>query len=152
MRHEPRPWLAITPWSQIMGADGQPWTVMPHWPAHQKRITRRGAAEYVFTPRPMDMATVLVPDDADALATLAAAFGGPPEVTARWTAPASWWECPQQTEPTVLAHLRDWHATLEPGSPSARLTHSNNLEALGYHWQLHQQQLVFPLPVGHVHT
>jgi hypothetical protein len=146
MRYEPRPWLAITPWSQIVGADGQPWTVLPHHTAYQKRITRKGAAEYLFTPRAMEMATVLVPDDADAYAALVASFGVP-EVLAVWEAPASWWTCPQVELSTVDAHLRDWHGTLELGTTS-HLTRSQT-EALAYHWQVHQQQLVMPLPRGH---
>lgn len=151
MIRESRPWLAVTPWSQILGADGQPWTVLPSWPPYVKRIARPGGPMLQFSPRPMDMATVLVPDELEALAALAATFGEP-EILGRWSAPATWWECPQQTEQSVLAHLRDWHGTLDQGSPHARLTHRNNLEALGFHWQLHQQQLVFPLPVGHAHT
>jgi len=154
MQYEQRPWLAVVPWSQVMIAPPwYVWTVLPSWPPYQKRIICREVAPtpFVFTPGPMDMVTVLVPDERDALAALAATFGGPLEVIARWTPPATWWDCPQQTAATVDTHLRDWHGTLDLGSPSYR--HSRDTtEALGYHWQLHQQQLVFPLPVGHVHT
>lgn len=151
MRYELRPWLAVAPWSQVIGLDGYAWTVLPHWPPHQKRITRRGRDVQLFTPGVMDMANVLVPDEADALAALAATFGAP-EVLGRWQAPDTWWTCPASAPATVLAHLRDMHGTLDQGSPSARLTHNSLAEALAYHWQLHQQQLMFPIPSPHVHT
>lgn len=152
MRHEQRPWLAVVPWSQVLGVDGQVWTVLPHWPAWQKRITRQGRPVAVFTPRVMDTATVLVPDEPEAFAVLVAAFGVP-EVLAWRPDERTWWTCPPAIPSTVLAHLRDWHGTLEQGSPSARLTHRSTAEALAYHWQLHQQQLVFPLPNDpHIHN
>jgi len=150
--YERRPWLAVVPWTQIVGADGYVWTVLPHWPPYQKRVTRPGCGVQLFTPGAMDETTVLVPDEADALATLAATFGMP-EVLAWRPDERTWWTCPIPTASTVLAHLRDWHGTLDQGSPSARLTHHSDAEALAYHWQLHQQQLVFPLPNDpHTHT
>lgn len=152
MRYERRPWLATVPWSQIVGADGYAWTVLPHWPSWQRRIVRRGREVAVFAPAVMDEVTVLVPDEQDALAVLAATFGAP-EVIGWRASEGTWWTLPAATERSVLAHLRDWHGTLELGSPSARLTHRSNAEALGFHWQLHQQQLVFPLPNDpHAHT
>ncbi len=154
MRYERRPWLATVPWSQVMiAAPWYVWTVLPHWPPYQKRIICRetGSIPFLFTPQPTDMVTVLEPDEPEALANLAAAFGMP-ELLA-WHGPGdAWWTCPPAVAATVLAHLRDWHGTLDQGSPSARLTHHSDAEALAYHWQLHQQQLVFPLPVGHAHT
>lgn len=150
MRHEQRPWLAITPWSQVQGVDGHVWTVLPHWPAYLRRIARPGVAPLVFDPG-YSIATVLVPEDADALATLAATFGAP-EVLAWRFSENTWWSFLPAVETTVLAHLRDWHGTLDSGSSSARLTHRSTAEALAYHWQLHQQQLVHPLPHGpHYH-
>lgn len=147
MRYERRPWLAVVPWTQVLGGDGCVWTVLPSWPAWQKRITRPGQPDQVFAPQIMDEITVLVPDEAYALAALAATFGRP-ELLAWKPSETVWWTCPQQVESTVLAHLRDWHGTLDLGSPSARLTHRSLAEALGYHWQLHQQQLVHPDPLA----
>ena len=109
-------------------------------------ITRKGAATFVFTPRPTDMTTVLVPDEREAFAALVASFGMP-EVLATWEAPATSWTVPQLTEATALAHLRDWHGTMERGTTSHLV--GSTAEALRYHWQVHQQQLVMPLPRGH---
>jgi hypothetical protein len=146
VKHERRPWLAVVPWSQVLGLDGYAWTVLPHWPPYQKRIVRRGRDVTLFTPAVMDETTVLVPDEADALATLAATFGRP-EVIAWRPDERTWWTVVQPVDSTVYAHLRDWHGTLESGSPSYRGTFPGGTpEALAYHWQLHQQQLVFPLP------
>lgn len=151
MQYERRLWLAVTPWSQVVGRDGYAWTVLPHWPAWQKRITRKGRDDQTFTPELADMASVLVPDKSDAMAALVASFGVP-EVIAWRDEGSVWWVAPQPVASTVLAHLRDWHGTLKQGSPSARITHTD-VEALAYHWQLHQQQLVFPLPDDpHTHT
>lgn len=147
MRQERVPWLTVVPWSQVVGLDGYAWTVLPHWPPYQKRIVRRGREVQLFSPGPLDMATVLVPDEADALATLAATFGRPELIAWRPTE-SVWWTCPAQTLATVLAHLRDWHGTLERGSPTARITHHSPEAALAYHWQLHQQQLVHPDPLA----
>lgn len=151
MIQQQRPWLAVVPWSQVVGRDGYAWTVLPHWPPYQKRITRKGREVQVFVPAVMDMATVLVPDERDALSALAATFGAP-EVLAWRGDEREWWTCPPSVPATVLAHLRDMHGTLDQGSPSARLTHASLAEALAYHWQLHQQQLMFPIPCPHVHT
>ena len=148
MMHQRQPWSAVVPWSQILGADGQPWTVMPNWPPYQKRIMRQGGPVLVFTPRPTDTATVLVPEDSEALAILAATFG-PLELLGEWRAPAAGWTCPMLNPDTVDAHLRDWHKTLETG-PTFHHTRSS-AEALAYHWQVHQQQLVMPTPGFHVH-
>lgn len=151
MRYERRPWLTVTPWSQVLGLDGYAWTVLPHWPPYQRRITRKGREVQMFTPGLTDLATVLVPDEADALATLAATFGVP-EVLAWRPDERTWWTCPAQTPATVGAHLRDWHGTLDLGSPSSRLSYRSPAEALAHHAQLHQQQLVHPLPNGpHAH-
>lgn len=146
MRYEQRPWLAITPWSQILGLDGYAWTVLPTWPPTCKQIVRPGREVQTFAPGPTQTATVLVPDEPEALATLAATFGAP-EILAWRPDERTWWACPPQTVATVDTHLRDWHGTLDQGSPSARLSYpGGTVEALAYHWQLHQQQLVFPLP------
>lgn len=145
VKYEQRPWLATVPWSQVLGVDGHVWTVLPHYPPHERRISRPGVWPIAFAPGLADMATVLVPDDADALASLAASFGLP-EVLAWRDEGQTWWTCPQPVASTVLAHLRDWHGTLDQGSPHARLTHESAAHALAYHWQLHQQQFVFPLP------
>lgn len=149
MMRELHPWPDIPPWSQILGADGQPWTVVPNWPPYQKRITRQGGPTLTFVPRPADLATVLVPEDGEALAILASAFG-PLELLGEWHAPANSWTCPMVDPDTVDAHLRDWHHTLESGT-TFHITRSTT-EALAYHWQVHQQQLVRPLPGFHVHA
>lgn len=145
MRRERRPWLATVPWSQVEGVDGYVWTVLPHWPPYERRISRHGVEPIAFTPGLADATTVLVPEDADALFNLATVFGVP-EVLAWRDEGQTWWTCPPVVASTVLAHLRDWHGTLDRGSPSARLTHTSDAAALAYHWQLHAQQLVFPLP------
>lgn len=151
MRHEPRPWLAITPWSQVLAPDGSVWTVLPHWPMWQRRITSPGRPVQVFAPSPVDTAVVLVPDVPDAMAALVASFGVP-EVLGWRDEGAAWWRCPPAAPETVYRHLRDFHGTLTQGSPSARLTYPGGPpEALAYHWQLHQQQLVFPMPEPHTH-
>lgn len=146
MKYEQRPWLTTVPWSQVIGADGNVWTVLPHWPLWERRINRPAAPwPFTFTPACDALVTVLVPDESDALAALAAVFGMP-EVLAIRPTDSTWWRVAPPVPATVLAHLRDWHGTLDQGSPHARLTHRSPEEALAYHWQLHQQQLVFPLP------
>ena len=149
MKYVQRPWLTLVPWTQFLGLDGYAWTVLPSWPPYEKRIIRPGRAEQIFRPTPADMATVIEPDEPEALATLAATFGRPDILAFRPSA-AEWWRCPEQVAATVLAHLRDFHGTLDLGSPSYRHTR-DDAEALAYHWQLHQQQLMFPLPVPHTH-
>lgn len=146
MRYERHLWSTVTPWSQILGADGLPWTVTPHWPPPQKRITRQGGPVLMFTPRPADVATVLVPDDDDAFAAIAATFGVP-EVLAWQNPPDQRWYVPAAMLDTVNAHLRDWHGTMDLGTTHHRT--GSPTEALHYHWQCHQQQLVLPLPRGH---
>ena len=84
------------------------------------------------------------------MAALIASFGVP-ELIAWRNDSNNWWTVPELTDATVLAHLRDWHGTLDRGSPSARLTHRSNAEALAYHFQLHQQEIVFP-PTGDPHA
>lgn len=148
MMYEQRPWLAVTPWSQVVGRDGYAWTVLPHHTPAEKRITRKGREVQMFTPGVLDIATVLVPDEADAWAALVDSFGVP-EVLGRWQAPDTWWTCPEPQLDTVLAHLRDWHGTMERGTTSHLV--SSTTEGLAYHWQVHQQQLVMPLPTPHVH-
>jgi hypothetical protein len=150
MRYETRPWLAVTPWSQVRTPDTLIWTVLPWWPPYQKRITRPGQPwPYLFTPAVMDTVTVLVPDEADAIAALTQTFGVP-ELLAWKSSDVAPWTCPPITLASVLAHLRDWHRTLDTGTTS-HLTHGTT-EALAYHWQVHQQQLVHPLPIPHLHT
>ena len=147
MRHEQRPWLATVPWSQVLGVDGHVWTVLPHYPPHERRISRPGVWPVTFAPG-FTTTTVLVPDDADAMAALAATFGLPELIAWKDDDASVWWTCPPAVESTVLAHLRDWHGTLDRGSSTARLTHESSAHALAYHWQLHQQQLVHPDPLA----
>jgi len=152
MRYEQRPWLTTTPWSQAVDPTGHVWTVQPHWPSWQRRITCRcGHGPLVWAPSPTDMTYVLVPEVPDAMSALVATFGVP-EVLAWRDEGAAWWRCAPPTAETVYRHLRDFHGTLTQGSPSARLGYpGGHAEALAYHWQLHQQQLVFPMPEPHTH-
>jgi hypothetical protein len=143
-----RPWLAVVPWTQVRLSSGAIATVLPHWPLYQRRLMLPGRAPVVFTPEPMAFAEVCEPDDQEALATLAAAFG-PLEVVAEYGATADWWRCPAVDERSVYAHLRDVHRTLDRGTTS-HLTSSVN-DALRYHWQVHHQLLVHPLPLKHFH-
>jgi len=104
----------------------------------------------VFTPGPMAMADVCEPDEAEALANLAAVFGRL-DLLAEWDAGhGDWWRCPPVEPATVGAHLRDMHRTHDTGTNA----HSSRsvVEDSAYHWQLHQQVLVHPLPVKHFHT
>lgn len=148
MRYERRPWLSVVPWCQVR-ADGGPLTVLPSWPPYVKRVTWPGGPVATFTPGPMDMASVLIPDEADAYAALIASFGMP-ELLATREAPDLSWSLPGQTPATVGAHLRDWHGTLDLGTTYQRTR--SDLDALALHWQLHQQQLVHPIPTPHLHT
>jgi len=111
-----------------------------------------GMTPVVFTPKPMAMVQVCEPDDTEALANLAAVFGQP-QVLATWCDDlADWWRCPHPSPASrtdVNAHLRDFHRTLDSGATS-HLTRNVN-ESLNYHWQLHQQVLVHPLPIKHFH-
>lgn len=149
MRVESRPWLSVVPWCQVATGDRTA-TVLPHWPPYQKRVLLApGTAPFIFTPAPMAMTTVLIPDEADAYAALIDSFGMP-ELLATREAPDLSWSCPAQVPATVGAHLRDWHGTLDLGTTYQRTR--SDLDALALHWQLHQQQLVHPIPTPHLHT
>lgn len=145
-----RPWLAVPPWTQVRLSHGAIATVLPHWPLYQRRIMLPGRAPVVFTPEPMAFVDVCEPSDEEALATLAAVFGPLELVREQVTEGADpWWRCPEVEPATALAHLRDVHRTLDTGTTS-HLVGSVG-EALRYHWQVHHQQLVHPLPIKHFH-
>lgn len=150
MNYVTRPWLAVVPWSQVLLSSGAIATVLPHWPPHQRRMMLPGRAPVVFEPAPMAMVTVCEPDDVEALAAIAAVFGKPDVLAELDGKTGQWWRCPPAVAATVDAHLRDWHRNLDPGATS-HLTRNVN-DALQYHWQLHQQVLVHPLPSLHFHA
>lgn len=138
------PWLAVAPWSQIAGADGYTWTVLPHWPAHERRIVRRGRPEYVFAPGFNDLATQLVPDDADALRHLRAAFGLV-ECLAREIAEQVYM-CPPVDQPTMDRHLRNYHPDVWPAFTAKAYS-----QRVLLHEQAHARMLVFPPRPFHLH-
>lgn len=149
MNYVSRPWLAVTPWTQVRLGPGVIATVLPHWPLHERRFTLPGRAPVVFTPAPMAFVEVCEPTEPEALATLALAFGQPEHLGRLDGLTADWWRCPEVTERNIDAHLRDWHRTHDLGTTSHRTRNVN--ESLRYHWQVHHQLLVHPLPVAHFH-
>ena len=145
-----RPWLAVVPWTQVRLSHGAIATVLPHWPLYQRRIMLPGRPPVVFEPAPMAMVDVCEPTDAECLATLALAFGQP-EVLAKLDGlSGDWYRAPEMVASTVNRHLRDFHRTLDLGT-TYHATRSVS-ESLAYHWQLHQQVLVHPLPIKHLHS
>lgn len=108
-----------------------------------------GMPPVVFTPAPMAFVEVCEPDDVEALTTLALVFGQPEHLGRLDGLTGEWWRCPEPTAATVDRHLRDMHRTQDRGTTS-HLTGSVN-ESLTYHYQIHRQVLVHPLPVPHFH-
>lgn len=149
MEYVTRPWLAVVPWTQVRLSSGAIATVLPHWPLYQRRIMLPGRAPVVFVPEPMAMVEVCEPDEAEALANLALVFGQPEHLAALDGLTADWWRCPEVDAGTVNRHLRDFHRNLDTGTTS-HLTRNVN-DSLNYHWQVHHQVLVHPLPVRHFH-
>lgn len=147
MNYVSRPWLAVVPWTQVRLSHGAIATVLPHWPLYQRRIMLPGRAPVVFEPAPAAFVDVCEPSDEEALAVLAATFG-PLELIAEQVA-GEWWRCPPINAENVLGHLRDIHRTHERGTTSY-LPRSVG-DAWRYHYLVHQQVLVHPLPIKHFH-
>ena len=137
-------WSDVFPWAQILGGDGQLWSVLPTHPMFPRQITRPGSPVWILSVRPTDPATIYVPDESDAIATLRAA--GFELIGQQIT--GQLWHCPAVLTHVQLArHLRDFHAY-----PLASLGRLSEYETHRWHNGLHQQVSMWPLPAPHIHS
>lgn len=150
MRYTARPWLAVVPWSQVRLNHGAIATVLPHWPIYQRRIMLAGRAPVVFTPEPASFVEVCEPDESEALATLALAFGQPEVLATLDGLSGEWWRAPAVTPDNVLGHLRAMHGAYTQNPRGSYLPRSV-ADGLRHHYLEHQQLLVHPLHTNHFH-
>lgn len=140
------PWSDVFPWAQILGGDGQLWSVLPTHPMFPRHITRPGMPVWVLSARPTDPATIYVPTETEAINNLRTAFGL--ELLGIEPAPGAPWRCPAVVTHWQLSrHLRDFHA-----APIASLGNLSEYDTHRWHNGLHQQVSIWPLPVSHIHT
>lgn len=140
------PWSDVFPWAQILGADGQLWTVLPSWPMFPRRIARPGAPTWLLPVAPTDLVTIYVPSDSEAINILRSAFDL--EALAVTSDHRTPWRCPAVvTHWQLNRHLRDFHGV--PIGTAGNLTEHDTHR---WHNGLHQQVSIYPLPVSHIHT